>query len=302
MSNPFMKAHELESSRSESAPPPGPNVKGRASKFTAATGLFLLSAAPASACCGGSMAFAQPMNPMMQAALVMQAQQQSMLQAQLAQQMALAAAARSSANPPAMSVMPVNQSNLRTPQRFKKPEPRVEKSTVVSHPHTAPVFVERENHPEIAARLGDDLAYAPSEQFDKLLGRLRDGKGAVYTEALAKNIRKLEGEARCKARDALTERLSRMNAATLREKLQDSNFEVCRAAALACGMKEERSLIPDLIALMEKDPDSPIVPAARAALKSMTGQDFGPALRVSAAQRVQAVTDWKEWWQREGAQ
>lgn len=301
MSKPIEKPDAREGPRRDTAPKHGSSGKRRAGRFTAATGLFLLSAAPASAhCCGGAMMFGQPMlNPALQAALVMQAQQQSLLQAQFMQQMALAAAARSAANPP---VMPVNQTILRTPQRFKKTEPRVEKIPVVTHPHAAPVFVERDNHADIAASLGDRLAFAPPEQLDKLLGQLKDGKGVFYTEALANNIRKLEGEARSKARDALADRLARMTTPTLREKLQDKNFEIGRAAALACGMKDERSLIPDLIALMEKDPDSPVVPAARAALKSLTGQDFGPALRVSAAQRVQAVADWRQWWQQEGAQ
>jgi HEAT repeat protein len=77
------------------------------------------------------------------------------------------------------------------------------------------------------------------------------------------------------ARDALTQRMTRMKATTLRDKLQDDNVEVRRAAALACGRKKEAEHIPELLQLLD-DPELLVIQAARKALKELTGEDFGP--------------------------
>ena len=74
----------------------------------------------------------------------------------------------------------------------------------------------------------------------------RDGKGVTYTEALAGAIPQLNGEDKGrKARDALSERLTRMKAEVLARYLQDPDAEIRRAAALAAAMKEAKTLIPD---------------------------------------------------------
>ncbi len=36
--------------------------------------------------------------------------------------------------------------------------------------------------------------------------------------------------------------------------------------------------------------------AAYAALKSLTGQDFGPARDASADDKAEAIKKWREWW------
>jgi HEAT repeat protein len=89
--------------------------------------------------------------------------------------------------------------------------------------------------------------------------------------------------------------MTRMTAATLRDKLQDEDAEIRRAAALACAMKDDKTHIPDLIAALD-DSELLVIRAARAGLKSLTGQDFGPTADATRAQRVQAVADWKTWW------
>ncbi len=101
-----------------------------------------------------------------------------------------------------------------------------------------------------------------------------------------------------KARDALAERLARMTADTLRAKLKDANAEVRRASALACAMKEDKALVPDLITALD-DADSWVVRAAAVSLRLLTGQDFGPAAGATAADRAKAVAAWKAWWKRQ---
>lgn len=151
-----------------------------------------------------------------------------------------------------------------------------------------------------AAKLSDELVRAPVPDQAGLITKLKDGKGAVYTDALAASIPQLTGGTRVQARDALAERLARMKAGTLRDKLQDDNAEVRRAAAVACYMKDEKSLTPDLIALLE-DKEGPVARAAQAVLKELTKQDFGPAPTATAEQRLEAVAAWKDWWRKQGA-
>jgi hypothetical protein len=136
-----------------------------------------------------------------------------------------------------------------------------------------------------AGKLGDELVRAEAGERDQVLGRLKDGKGAVHTLALAAAIAKLDDQERQKARDALAERLARMTAITLRDKLQDSDAEVRRAAAIACALREEKVLLPDLIGLLD-DPQPPVARAAHAVLKHLAGVDLGPDAKT-----------WKAWWE-----
>jgi hypothetical protein len=146
-----------------------------------------------------------------------------------------------------------------------------------------------------SARLAGDLVKASGSRRTKLLDQMRDGKGVKYTEALAAAIPHLVDEARSKARDALANRLTRMKAETLAEYLQDEDAEIRRAAALACAMKEDKTLVPNLIGLL-RDPEMLVVRAAHAALKALTKQDFGPAAKASREERDQAALKWLSWW------
>src|SRR5262249_17017673 len=127
-----------------------------------------------------------------------------------------------------------------------------------------------------ANRLGAQLVKAPAEQQKKLIGQFKEKKGVVYTQALAEAIHKLSGPARDSARDALAQRMMRMTAPTLRERLADEDPEIRRAVALACAMKEDKGHVPDLIGLLG-DRDPMVARSAHVALKMLTGKDFGPA-------------------------
>jgi hypothetical protein len=45
-----------------------------------------------------------------------------------------------------------------------------------------------------------------------------------------------------------------------------------------------------------EDPEPPVARAAQAALKGLTGQDFGPPAEATRAERGKAVAAWKAWW------
>ena len=146
-----------------------------------------------------------------------------------------------------------------------------------------------------AARMSKELARAEAGRQDEIIARLRDGKGADFTDALADAITQLDPAPRKKARQALAERLSGMKATTLREKLADDDSEIRRAAALACAMKEDKSFTPRLIDMLE-DHETTVARAAYAALKSLTGKDFGPSAEADRAGQRRAVAAWRAWW------
>jgi HEAT repeat protein len=149
-----------------------------------------------------------------------------------------------------------------------------------------------------AARLSAALVFAQPGRQDGLLTKYRDTKGIEYTEALANALAQLDGVALQNAREYLAQRLTRMTAETLRQRLGDPRAEVRRATALAWATKEDSAAIPELIPLLE-DPDDCVRPAARTALKHLTGQNFGPRNDANARERAQAVTEWKSWWQNQ---
>ena len=151
---------------------------------------------------------------------------------------------------------------------------------------------------ERAARLGTELIEAQGARQMALMKRLQEAKGPEYTLALAAAVHALAGEEREKARDALAERLTRMTAKTLRAYLQQEDRELRSAAALACAMKEDKSLAPDLIELLQ-DADSRVRRAAHLALTTLAGKDFGPASTASPADRAAAAPRWKAWWKQE---
>jgi HEAT repeat protein len=119
------------------------------------------------------------------------------------------------------------------------------------------------------ARLSDEVVEAAAGRREQFLVRLREGKGVAYTQALAAVIPRLTGHDQARARNLLAERLVRMNAETLRDKLQDESAEVRRAAAIACALKESTDHIPDVMTLLE-DPEPDVTQSAGAALKRLT--------------------------------
>lgn len=170
------------------------------------------------------------------------------------------------------------------PQRTEQPTPAgpapSSPSATVNPAPTAKVPESR----ELVARL---LAVPASEQSD-LFRQFGEAKGSAYTQALAESIPRLSGTSKAEARQALAGRMARMTSETLTARLRDPLAEVRRAAALACAMKEDKAHVPDLIRLLD-DPEPAVPPAARAALKSLTGQDLGPTAET-----------WRRWWSEHG--
>ncbi len=155
-----------------------------------------------------------------------------------------------------------------------------------------------EEQPELAtevAKMSEELVNAKGEEQLALLARLRESKGNDNTDAIALAIPKLTGDTQRQARDALTQRLAQMSAATLRERLQDDNIEVRRAAALACGRKNAKEHIPDLLQLLD-DAEMNVVQSARKALTELTGKDFGPTTDADSRKRADAAEAWRKWW------
>ncbi|HEY7426760.1 MAG TPA: HEAT repeat domain-containing protein [Gemmataceae bacterium] len=149
--------------------------------------------------------------------------------------------------------------------------------------------------PEVT-QLCDELVKTRGDEQMSVLARLRDAKGIDNTDALALAIPKLPvGATQREARDALAQRLTRMTAATLRDKLQEDAVEVRRAAALACGRKKATEHIPDLLQLLD-DPEVAVIQAARTALKELSGEDFGPDEEAGRRGRASAAAAWRKWW------
>ncbi len=145
-----------------------------------------------------------------------------------------------------------------------------------------------------AKTLAADLASASDADWEKMLAKLRDEKGTAYTQALLIAAGKLDGERKKAARDALAERLTRMTADTLRTMVKDKDAELRRAAVLAMAMKDDKAHIADLVVALNDDEEM-VIRAARAGLKSLAGEDFGPAPGATAAERAAAIRAWGEW-------
>lgn len=149
-----------------------------------------------------------------------------------------------------------------------------------------------------AAALCEELLQASTEHRDAVLERLKRAHGIEHTEALTLAIHRLSGSDRTSVRRALAERLTRMTGATLRAKLGDEDAEVRRAAALACALKDDKRHVPDLIPLLEDRAPS-VCRGAHLALRSLTGQDFGPTADAGLEDVARARAAWQEWWQNQ---
>src|SRR5262249_1603916 len=102
------------------------------------------------------------------------------------------------------------------------------------------------------------LKQASGAKLDELIAEYTTAQGAEYTEALGRSLPDLTRDGQEKARAALTVRMQRMKAGTLRDWLQNRKpeyAEVRAAAARACTSKNDLSLVPDLIdALADDEP------------------------------------------------
>jgi hypothetical protein len=162
-------------------------------------------------------------------------------------------------------------------------------------PLLPPTDVNRE-----ADRLVQDLLKLHRVRQVDLITKYRERKGVLYSEALARAIPRLADDIRDYAREALAERMLRMTAATLQDKLEDESAETRRAALSACIGKEAKSLVPQIIPLLE-DTESGVAKLAHRALKELTGQDFGPRPNSEADDVTAAAVAWRKWWKKHAA-
>jgi len=148
-----------------------------------------------------------------------------------------------------------------------------------------------------AATLAATLLRTPESQWAETLRKIRDSKGSVNTQALVLAADRLEGVRLLDIRRALADRLANMSAETLRAYARAKDApELRRAAVLAMAMKDDKSHIPDLIDALLDDEEL-VVRAAKAGLKALTGQDFGPPPFASIHDKRLAVEAWKQWWE-----
>lgn len=171
-------------------------------------------------------------------------------------------------------------------------------TTPVNTPAPLPVINLPNPTGDEAITRASNMLKSSAADWRKLLVEARDGKGPNYTRALVLTATNTDGDRKKEAREALAERLCRMNAATLRTMLKAPEAELRRAAALACAMKDDKEYIPDLIDALT-DADDAVGRAAKAGLKSLSGKDFGPVAGASAGQKALAASAWKEWYAKE---
>jgi hypothetical protein len=135
-----------------------------------------------------------------------------------------------------------------------------------------------------ASKLAAALVYARDQKQVDLIAEYQKKPGVAHTLALATAIKELSAEPQAKARTALAARLQRFSVATLERYLEDEDRELRLAAATATGVKGKKETVPALMRTL-KDRDAMVASAAHEALKSITGQKFGPN-----------PGPWEAWW------
>jgi hypothetical protein len=123
-------------------------------------------------------------------------------------------------------------------------------------------------------RLAERLVKSPALEAGALLLRYGEAAGAEHTYAIARAIPKMQGFSREAARLALTSRLAKEPPEALPAHLSDGDAEVRLAAVRVAVQREDRSLAPDLLPLLD---DPATSRAARKALKQLTGQELPDA-------------------------
>jgi hypothetical protein len=62
--------------------------------------------------------------------------------------------------------------------------------------------------------------------------------------------------------------------------------------------KEARQFVPRLIELLS-DREAVVTRSAHAALRELSGVDFGPAATAGEVERKKAVEQWQAWWNKQ---
>jgi hypothetical protein len=142
--------------------------------------------------------------------------------------------------------------------------------------------------------LAKSLLRAKGPEREKLIRQYRELKGRKYTEALAAAAERLNGNERRKLREALAARMARMSDGTLRGYLEDDSAEIRRAAVLGVAMRASMAHLSRMIDMLE-DPDPAVVVAVVAALRSLSGKEYGPELNATQEEHKKAVNQWRQW-------
>ena len=148
--------------------------------------------------------------------------------------------------------------------------------------------------------LAEALVGVSDADFAKKLKEYQAAKGEQYTAAISFALNRLEKDKKKLARTALIERLVRMTPDTLKKLIGMNEPEIRRAAILASAAKEDRSHIPDIISRIN-DTDDDVVKAARAGLRSLTGEDFGPIPGASDDDKQSVAIKWRFWLTQKGS-
>lgn len=153
-----------------------------------------------------------------------------------------------------------------------------------------PVGDPEPRHAATLAELTERLITGSEAEKRAMLQHATQASGGIYTLALAEAIpRASQANEQTEFRRALVRRMCRLSVESLQAYLKHANPELRRAAAWAVALRDEQSLAPRLIPLLEdKDPD--VAGTAYLALKTLTGKDFG-----------RSATAWKKYLEQTSA-
>jgi hypothetical protein len=125
------------------------------------------------------------------------------------------------------------------------------------------------------AEMTEQLITGSDAERRAALQRAMQAQGGLYTLALAQAIpRASRADEQAEFRRALVRRMTRLSTESLQAYLKHANPELRRAAAWAVALRDEQSLAPDLVSLLD-DSDTDVAATAYLALKTLTGKDFG---------------------------
>jgi hypothetical protein len=130
-----------------------------------------------------------------------------------------------------------------------------------------------------------------------ILTELETRRGNEALGALSLAATSYDSETRDLGRELLEKNLSRQTAAVVKQKLQDEQSEIRRAAARVVGTKMP-ALGGDLIDLLADDKAEVREAAHDALVRLSKGEDFGPATDASKDERETAQRKWRSWWEK----
>jgi hypothetical protein len=159
-------------------------------------------------------------------------------------------------------------------------DPKLEPARPADPPRERP-RIDKELAPAEAKKLLAELPRAKPQRQEQIIQRLQetiDASGS-FTDALLTGIRTTDGELRDKLREALSQRLSRQSTTAVREWLGDSDADARAAAARAAAIKDEKSLVPELIELLADKEDSVATAAENALVPTVEAPTQSPHSR-----------------------